>query len=58
MAAGRFIRLCMIYSELPLGKKPVPGETGRSDQAKVSITRSIAGCLRFYTFTQCLDRPA
>jgi hypothetical protein len=48
----------MIYSELPLGKKPVPGETGRSDQAKVSITRSIAGCLRFYTFTQCLDRPA
>jgi hypothetical protein len=23
-----------------------------------SITRSIAGCLRFLTLTQCFDRPA
>jgi hypothetical protein len=22
-----------------------------------SITRSIAGCLRFFTFTQCFDLP-
>jgi hypothetical protein len=26
--------------------------------SKRGITRYIAGCLRFFTLTQCLDRPA
>jgi hypothetical protein len=29
----------------------------KSTQANASITRLIAGCCRFFTFTQCFDLP-
>ena len=36
---------------------PAPSPT-LFDYRNASITRSIAGCLRFFTFTLCFDRPA
>ena len=51
-------------------KRPPPSEGQKGGEAppaspptllsyrNASITRLIAGCLRFFTFTQCFDRPA
>ena len=32
-------------------------ESMRKSQLNVSITRRVAGCLRFFTFTQYFDLP-
>jgi hypothetical protein len=34
------------------------GDFLRTGQPNASITRLIAGCVRFFTLTQCFDRPA
>jgi hypothetical protein len=47
---------CRSSVEVPMGD--LIGRALTAGYANNSITRDIAGCFRFFTLTQCFDRPA
>jgi hypothetical protein len=54
--------ICIVPGDAArIGRNRSTGRSGdflRTGQPNASITRSIAGCFRFFVLTPCLERPA